>query len=266
MEKVIVLVFEDEAKAARGSNQLKQLQKMSELTVYAVAVITKNVEGQVEVLHTAEEEPVGRLIGTAVGSMVGLLGESAGVAVGLPGGALAGALRNSRMMDVNLEFLNDVATVLTPGKVALVASVDEGWTTPLDAAIKPLGGIVFRQPGSKLLDEQIAREIQKTKAELKALQGEFNEAKAEQQAQLQAKIDATNQKLQGQMDGANKWMFETSERFEAKIKTLQEQVTKASAQKKAEIEERISEIQSDLAQRQEKLKKSMELAEATLSP
>ncbi len=266
MEKVIVVVFDDEAKAYQGSNQLRQLHQMSELTVYAVAVIAKNMEGKVEVLKTADEGPVGTLIGTALGGMVGLLGGPVGVAVGMSSGVLAGALRDISIMDVDLEFLNDVATELTPGKVAVVASVDEGWTTPLDSAMKPLGGIVFRKPGGEVVDEQIARQIQKTQAEFKALQEEFNAATTEQKAQLQAKIDATNQKLQAQMDAANQWMFDTKERFDAKIKTLQEQVTKSNTKKKAELEERINEIQSDVAQRQEKLKKSLELAGAALTP
>ncbi len=266
MEKVIVVVFDDEAKAHQGSNQLKQLHQSTDLTLYAVAVIAKDASGKVEVLQTADEGPIGTLIGTALGSMVGLLGGPAGVAVGLSGGALAGALSDISRMGIDLEFLNDVGAVMTPEKVAVVASVDEEWTTPLDSAMKPLGGIVFRKLRSEVVDEQIEREIQKTEAELKALQAEFNAATAEQQAQLQAKIDTIHQTLQAQMDAADKWVVETSERVDAKIKAMQEQVAKANEKKKAEMEQRIREIQADIAQRQKKLKKSMELASTALTP
>ena len=246
MEKVIVVVFDDEAKAHQGSNQLKQLHQSTDLTLYAVAVIAKDASGKVEVLQTADEGPIGTLIGTALGGMVGLLGGPAGVAVGLSGGALAGALSDISRMGVDLEFLNDVGAVMTPEKVAVVASVDEEWTTPLDSAIKPLGGILFRKPGNEVIDDLIEREIQKTGAELKALQAEFNAATAEQQAQLQAQIDTTHQTLLAQIDAADKWVVETSERVDAKIKATQEQVAKASENQKAEMEQRIREIQTDI--------------------
>ena len=61
--------------------------------------------------------------------------------------------------------------------------------------IKPLGGIVFRKPGSEAIAKLLEREIQQTKARLKALEAEFDIATTEQQAQLQTKIDATHQKL-----------------------------------------------------------------------
>ncbi|MDJ0575797.1 MAG: DUF1269 domain-containing protein [Xenococcaceae cyanobacterium MO_234.B1] len=246
MEKVIVVVFDDEAKAHQGSNQLKQLHQSTDLTLYAVAVIAKDASGKVEVLQTADEGPIGTLIGTALGSMVGLLGGPAGVAVGLSGGALAGALSDISRMGIDLEFLNDVGAVMTPEKVAVVASVDEEWTTPLDSAIKPLGGILFRKPGNEVIDDLIEREIQKTGIELKALQAEFNSATTEQQAQLQAKIDTTHQTLQAQIDAADKWVVETSERVDTKIKAMQEQVTKASENKQAEMEQHIRKIKTDI--------------------
>ena len=125
---------------------------------------------------------------------------------------------------------------------------------------------MFRKLRSEVIDEQIEREIQNTEAELKTLQAEFNAATAEQKAQLQAKIDRTNQMLQAQMDAADKWVIETTERVDAKIKAMQKQVAKASEDKKLEMEQRIREIQTDIAQRQKKLKKSMELASTALTP
>ena len=245
MEKVIVVVFDDEAKAHQGSNQLQQLHQSTDLTLYAVAVIAKDASGKVGVLQTVDEKPIDTLIGTALGGMVGLLGRPASVAEGLSG-ALAGALSDISRMGVHLKFLNDVAAVLTPKKVAVVASVDEEWTTPLDSAIKPLGGILFRKPGNEVIDDLIEREIQKTGIELKALQAEFNSATTEQQAQLQAKIDTTHQTLQAQIDAADKWVVETSERVDTKIKAMQEQVTKASENKQAEMEQHIRKIKTDI--------------------
>ncbi|MDJ0575800.1 MAG: DUF308 domain-containing protein [Xenococcaceae cyanobacterium MO_234.B1] len=40
--------------------------------------------------------------------------------------------------------------------------------------MKPLGGIVFRKPGSRAIEKLIEREIQQTKARLKALEDEIH--------------------------------------------------------------------------------------------
>ena len=266
MEKMIVVVFDDETKAYQGLNQLKKLHQQSDLTVYATSVIAKDTEGQVDIRQAADEGPIGALFGMALGGMLGLLRGPQGVAVGIVGGSLLGAISDISKLGIDLQFLEDVGNLMTPGKAAIVASVDERWTTPLDTTMMAEGGTVFRKLRSEVIEEQFERAIDETEAELKAFQEELDAAAAEQKAQIQAKIDAANEKLNMELSAAEKWLTETAERTEAKIKALEAQVAKASEEQKSKIEKRIEEIKADASQRTEKLKQAAVQAQEALRP
>jgi len=256
MEKMVVVVFDSESKAYNGLNAIKQLDRQADLTLFAIAVIAKDTDGVVNVRQSDDVGPLGTVFGTALGGMVGLLGGPLGVAAGMATGSLSGAISDMDRIGIDLEFLDDVGSVLTSGKAAVVASIDEYWTIPLDAAMEPLGGTVFRKLRGDVIDDQINREIQETQAELRALEEEYEAASEAQKAQLQAKIDATRSKLQSKIEAANKWIKDSEQQAQSKVAALKEQVKAANEKRKAQIEQQIDKIQVDTAQRQEKLKKS----------
>jgi uncharacterized membrane protein len=265
MEKMIVAVFDNDTQAYEGVTQLKTLHAQADLTLFAMAVIAKDASGKVEILQAADQGPIGTLFGTALGGMIGLLGGPVGLAVGMASGSILGTISDMNKLGVDLEFLSDVGALMTPGKAAVVAAIDEGWTTPLDTAMATAGGTVFRKLRSEVIDEQIDREIQETEAELKALEEEWEAASAEQQAQLQAKIDAFQEKLQTRITAAEKWMDETAKRTDAKVKALQAQLAEAGAKEKARIEKSIEELKADASKRSEKLKQAAALAGEALA-
>jgi uncharacterized membrane protein len=265
MEKMVVVVFDDESKAYSGLNEIKKLNRQADLVLYAIAVIAKDADGKVDVRQADDSGPIGTLFGTALGGMIGLLGGPAGVALGMSGGYLGGAMSDMYRLGIDLEFLEDVGRVLTPGKAAVVASVDEYWTTPLDTSMEPFGGTVFRKLRTEVIDDQLAREIQQSEAELQALEEEINAATAERKAQLQTKIDATRSKLQSKVEAANKWLEDADRQTQAKIEALEEQAKTANDRRKAQIDKRITDLQSDLKQRQEKLKQTATLAGEALT-
>jgi uncharacterized membrane protein len=265
MEKLIVVVFDDEAQAYKGLTKLGELHQQADLAVYATSVIAKDTDGKVDIRQAADEGPIGMLLGASMGGLIGLLAGPAGMAVGMASGTLAGSLVDLDRLGIDMQFLDDVASIMTSGKVALVASVDEGWTTPLDTAMEAEGGTVFRKLRSEVIEDQFDRAIRETEAELESLNAELEAASAEQEAKIQAKIDATNKKLDDQMQAAEKWMQETSERTDAKIKALQEQAAAASEKKKAKLEKRIAEIQEDSVKRTEKLKEAAAIAKEALT-
>ena len=266
MEKMIVVVFDDETKAYQGLSQLKKLHAQADLTLYAMSVIAKDSSGKVEIRQAAEAGPLGTLFGMTLGGMIGLLAGPAGLAMGMAGGSLLGAMGDIDKLGIDLQFLEDVGSLMTPGKAAFVASVDEGWTTPLDTAMAAEGGTVFRKLRSEVIEEQFERSIDETEAELEALQEEFDAAAAEEKAKIQAKIDAAKEKLNTQFKAAEKWVIETAERTEAKIKTLQEQAVEASEKQKAKIEKRIEAMKADASERAEKLKQATAKAREALTP
>lgn len=266
MEKMIVVVFDDETQAYQGLNQLKKLHQQSDLTVYATAVIAKDSEGKVDIRQAADEGPIGTLLGMALGGMIGLLHSPQGMAAGIAGGSLLGAISDINKLGIDLQFLEDVGNLMTPSKAALVAAVDERWTTPLDTTMTDSGGTVFRKLRSEVIEDQFERAIDETEAELKALQEELDAAAAEQKAKIEAKIDAANEKLNLELAAAEKWLTETAERTEAKIKSLEAQVIKAGEEQKSKIEKRIEEIKADASERTEKLKQAAAKAQEALTP
>src|SRR5215831_4625308 len=200
MDRMLVVVFNNEKTAYEGSRALQQLDGDGSIAVYAAAVLAKKVDGTTEVKQGDEAAPWGTLAGTAVGSLIGILGGPVGVAVGAATGAMVGAIPDLDNARVGSDFLDDVGKTLTPGKVALVAEIDEDWTTPVDTRMEALGGYVHRRSLSDVVDTQDERDIAAMKADIAQLKAEHADAKAERKAKLQARIDALNTKVQEKLE------------------------------------------------------------------
>ena len=146
--KILVLVFDSERLAFEGLSALKDLHRDGDITLYASTVIAKDASGAVAVRQTADRGPVGTLVGVVTGGLVGLLGGPAGVAVGAYIGGFGGLMYDLFNAGGSMDFVDDVATTVTPGKAAVIADFDEMWVTPVDTRMNALGGTTFRSfPG-----------------------------------------------------------------------------------------------------------------------
>src|SRR5271157_3595455 len=92
MERMLVVLFNDESKAYEGSRALSQLDGEGSITIHAESVIQKNVDGTVTVKRAEGDFPIRAIGGTAIGSLIGLLGGPVGLAVGATIGATAGLI------------------------------------------------------------------------------------------------------------------------------------------------------------------------------
>lgn len=219
MDRMLVVVFDNEAKAFQGKSALKELDRDNSITLYASAVILKHADGSVTVKDEQYAAPLGTLVGTPVGSLIGLLGGPAGFAAGTLSGLLIGGLVDIDNARVGEDYVADVGRTLTPNKVALVAEVEEEWTTPVDTRMEALGGAVLRRALWQVRDTVDDEEIAAMKSDLAQFKAEIGEAKAEQKKKLQAKIDA----LQAKIDAREQTL---KERYEAR---------KAQARAKKEV-------------------------------
>jgi len=199
MDRMLVVVCDSEKKAYEGVSALRQLEQEGSISIFAGAVVVKNSDGTVTVKQL-EDGPVGTLTGTAVGSLIGLLGGPVGMAAGAFSGMALGAIYDIDTARVGEDFVNDVSKALLPTKVAVVAEIDEDWTTPVDAKMEALGGIVFRRAlwevEEKLEDEDIAA----MKADVAQFKSEIAKAHGERKAKLQKKLD----QLQASIDAQQK--------------------------------------------------------------
>ena len=252
MEKMLVVVFDDESKASDGHRALKELDSEGIISVHAEAVIKKTDDGAVlSTEQSGEDFPVRTVGGTAIGALIGLLGGPFVSGIGSAIGFIGGAIGDLYPDGVNAEFLDDVSARLTPGKWAIVADISEDRITSVDARMEALGGTVFRIARKHVEHEQFARDVAAIKADIAQLKAEQAKSRADQKAKLQTKIDILNEKLGTKLEAAKLRSMEQGKEAKAKVEALEKKAAKAKGKAKARIEVRIAEIKEEYKKKDE---------------
>jgi uncharacterized membrane protein len=221
MDRMLVVVFDSESKAYEGKKALERLDDEGSINLYAYAVLAKQADGTTTVKQGDDVGPVGTLVGTSVGSLIGLLGGPAGLAIGAAAGAAGGSvfdLHNARIGD---DYLDDVKKAVTPGKFAVVAQVDEDWTTPVDTSMEPLGGTVYRRALSEVTDTANQEELTAMKADLAQYKAEAAKGRADRQAKLQEKIQQLESKISAHQQKVQDRRRAAERQAQAKAQRLQ---------------------------------------------
>lgn len=245
MDRMLVVVFDNEDKAIEGSHFLRELDRNGFIAVYDAAIVVKNANGNTSARRSGEHRPVGTLEGLAVGSLIGLLGGPVGVAVGFTGGTLIGALSDFENVRVGSDFIADAAKELVPGKAALVAEIEEEVITPLDEGMESLGGLVLRRSLRELKHKEYDQDIAIIKAEIAQSKAEHAAARAERKAKLEARIDALNTRLKQKTDQAKARREAIRRQAEAKIEALKAKATQAKQDIKAKHEQRVAKAKKE---------------------
>jgi uncharacterized membrane protein len=196
MERMLVVVFDNESKAYEGKKALLQLDGEGSISVYGYSVLAKGTDGTVSQKQGDDVGPIGTLVGTSLGSLIGLLGGPAGMAAGALGGMLGGATADLDNSRVGADFIDDVNKVLSPNRVALVAEIEEDWTTPVDTRMEAIGGKVFRRALSEVTETVNKEDADAMKADLAQMKAEHSKASAERKGRLQEKISQLDSKIQ----------------------------------------------------------------------
>jgi uncharacterized membrane protein len=217
----------------------------------------------VSVREAADGGPVGTLVGMVTGGLIGLLGGPAGVAVGAYVGGFGGLMYDLFNAGVSGDFIDEVSAALTPGKVAVVADIDETWVTPVDARLGALGGTTFRRYPSDVIDEELTRETEAASKELEELKAELAQASGETKANVQAAIERQRAKLDALVARVEKALADRKAEFEARLSTLRAQHEQAREQQRQHIQARIDELKASYETRKEKLEEARQLAKAS---
>ncbi len=248
MEKMIVIVFDDQAKAFQGLQVLRDLDSEGEISVYEAQVIAKEPGGAVRVVDDSDMSGFAMIAGgTGVGALVGLLGGPVGALVGAAAGALLGSIGDVEEVGVTDEFVGDVTTALTPGKFAIVADIAEEWVTPLDTRIEQVGGVVFRRPRTQVKNTQDDRDVAAHRAEMEQLKAERAKARADRLAKIDAKIDKLRVKMEAAIERSRVKMQLRQKQREAKVQALKTKAEQSKGEIRQRQEARIAEVQRDYA-------------------
>ncbi len=266
MNKMLIAVFETETKAYEGLSALKGLHNEGDITLYAAAVISKGLDGQIHVKESADQGPIGTGVGLLTGSLLGLVGGPVGLAIGAFAGSMAGLIYDVNADDVNTTFADDVSEALSKGKTAVVCEIDETWTVPVDAKLEALDGLVFRRLRYEVEEEQLNREAEAISNEYKQLKEEFQEAREADKAQINASIEKLKNKATAANDHLKMKMDDSKNQFDAKVNAIKDQMKNASDRRKAKLQKRIDVLTEEYNARTAKLKQAAKLVSEAFEP
>lgn len=265
MNKLLVAVFGNETAADAGLNALRTLHVAGDITLYATGVIARDAQGVLRVKESMDSGPAGTVTGLAVGSLIGLLGGPVGVAIGAVAGGVAGAVRDFWVAGVGLDFIEAATAHLQPGKVALVAEIEEEWVIPVDSALEAAGGHVFRRTRTEVAEAQIDHDMAAFKSEIKELEAEASQASGAAKTKLQGKLASAKADLDGAVQRAQKRAGTLKQEADAKAESLKLQLSQAKGEVKARIEDRMKRVKSAFHARGAKLAQAWNLTKEALT-
>jgi uncharacterized membrane protein len=229
MDRMLVVVFDNESKAYDGKKALLQLDGEGSISVYAYAVLAKHADGTATVKQGDDSGPIGTLLGTSFGSLIGLLGGPLGLAIGATAGLAVGAAADLNNARIGEDFLDDVNKTLVPNRVAVVAEIDEDWTTPVDTRMEAIGGSVFRRALSEVKQTIHEENVAAMQADLAQMKAEHAKAHADRKAKLQEKINQLDSKIQAQLQKAKDRREALESQAQAKVQVLKAKAAAARA-------------------------------------
>jgi uncharacterized membrane protein len=263
MNKLLVGIFDTETAAAAGLNALRHLHAAGDITLFATAVVARAAKGLVSVKESRDAGPIGTATGLAVGS---LLGGPVGVAVGALTGAVAGSVRDFWAAGVGLDFIEEAIQHLQPGKVALVAEIEEEWVIPVDSALEAAGGQVLRRTRTEVAEAQFEHDIAAFKSEIKDLESEASHASGAAKTKLQAKLAAAKaHSLDSAVHRAQQRVDTLKQEADAKAEALKLQLSLAKGDVKVRIEDRMKRVESAHHARSAKLSQAWSLTKEALA-
>lgn len=228
MDRMLVVVFDMESKAYEAMQALLQLENEGTIVVYAHSVIAKNADGTITVKQGDDRGPLGMLVGTTLGCLIGLFGGLPGLAIGSAVGFVGGTARDLNHARISGDFVEDVSKELLPNKFAIVAEIQEDWTSPVDTRMEAIGGTVFRRALSEVKHAVNEEDIAAMKADIAQMKAEHAQAHAERKKKLQEKINKLDSKIQGQLEKAKERRDAAEREAKAKVEILK---AKAAATK-----------------------------------
>lgn len=193
-DNVLVVTFGDDPENDKNAYQaltdLKQLDSQQQIKIAGGAVVTRDVDGRIDVKSEVGDDPyAGTATGGLIGLLLGIIGGPLGVLLGGATGVMVGSLFDISDVDTTESVLGDISKQVHPMRTAVVLQVTEQSPDVIDSAMARLGGEVMRRPVVDVEQEIAATQEAQRKAK--------HEARQElQKARLQEHKEATHAKVE----------------------------------------------------------------------
>ncbi|GGC49119.1 membrane protein [Siccirubricoccus deserti] len=143
MADLVIIAYENEAKAEAAREKLFELQKEYLIELGDAVVAVRQTDGSVKLNQLINTTAAGAASGGLWGAIIGMLflNPLLGAAFGAGAGALSGYLTDIGIDD---NFLKDAAGALNPGQAALCVLVRKVTADKVLPAMAAFGGTVLR--------------------------------------------------------------------------------------------------------------------------
>ncbi len=193
---VISVSFDSDTNAYGALTALKELGSQGRLNVEAAAVVERGDDGKAVIKDRAGDvEFAGTATGGLIGLLIGVLGGPLGVLIGGTYGLMVGSLVDLGEAEDSESVLSQISASVRPGHTALLAQVTEQSPEVVDTAMAELGGSVLRRP------------VDDVEAEIAAAE----------EAQRQAKREATKELMRGRKEHSKEQVHAHVEQLKAKL-------------------------------------------------
>ena len=199
-DNVLVVTFgedpENDKNAYQALTDLKQLDSQNQIKVAGAAVVTRDVDGRVEVKSETGEDPyVGTASGGVIGLLLGVIGGPLGVLIGGTYGMLVGSLFDIDDVETTESVLGEISKQVQPTRTAVLVQVTEQSPDVIDSAMARLGGEVMRRRAVDVEEEIAAAQEAQRKAKHEARK-ELRKARGEKTKEdAHAKVEELKSKL-----------------------------------------------------------------------
>lgn len=243
MDKELVVIVPNETAAYEVVRSLKALDDEGSVELYASTVVVKSASGVTTIQDTRHlHAPWATILGMSTGALVGLLGGPVGMAIGAAVGGAAGLGGDLAYSGFAGDFVRDVSARLAPGGYAVVASVWEDWTVPVDTALAPLGAVVLRQATDDVVIAQVRSEMQALKEEQQHLEGEIAKAAGDAKAKLEARRAELRAKQTAEREKLHARANKLEESWRAKLESIKQKTAAAKSEAKTRHEQHLEKL------------------------
>jgi uncharacterized membrane protein len=159
MSELVVIGFDNEARAFEMRAELAKLQKEYLIDMEDVVVVTKDDKGKVKLHQAVNLTAAGAVGGAFWGTLIGMifLNPLLGAAVGAGAGALSGKLRDIGISD---NFMKELADTFKPGSSALFVLVRKVTPDKVLDALKGFKGKVLKTSLTADKEEELRKVLE----------------------------------------------------------------------------------------------------------